>query len=474
MKRIIAILGIIGLGIGGLRGGLQPAELRAYAGGCKRASTAREMQNNTGTNFLAHSFKAGFVDLNGNLVDSRDGRVRLPAFMAERNVGLLLGDGATSAAATTANAIGALDLGSPLIVGNTVATSATLSSVTASTPTLSNVGQTSATVTMTIRGTLKNNDGVTYAGANVCAVLFNTSGQVVLTQKQSLGDLATGATNNFTMSVTVPNSTASVSTVTVCADALENNVPTTPISSSAALNSGAAKVAFTTQPSTTAAGGTAFAVQPVVALQDSSGNTITSGAGSTSQVTLTLGGGATGAALTCAANPVTAVAGIAAFSGCKIDKASATAYTLTASSPGATSATSTGIVVSPGGAAKVGFTLIPTSAVASGANFNVTAAVQDLGGNTVTSATNTVAIAICAGLASRCSHMRPGVEQHGCSGWSRSVHELHARQGRRVHAAWEFDQPGRSPTGAERRIYDHGGDRDEARGDDRAAGQHRH
>src|SRR5206468_3315290 len=87
----------------------------------------------------------------------------------------------------------------------------------------------------------------------------------------------------------------------------------------------ATKLAFTTLPSTTATAGNAFTVQPVVKVQDANGNT----AGSdTSVVTLALTSPA-GATLTCTGgNAVTAVAGVASFAGCKIDKSGT--YTLTA------------------------------------------------------------------------------------------------------------------------------------------------
>ena len=89
----------------------------------------------------------------------------------------------------------------------------------------------------------------------------------------------------------------------------------------------AAKLAFTTAPSPTATSDTGWARQPVVTIQDAAGNTVTT---DTSPVTLTLTT-PDGATLTCATNPTTAVAGIARFTGCAIDKAGT--YTLTADQP---------------------------------------------------------------------------------------------------------------------------------------------
>ena len=91
----------------------------------------------------------------------------------------------------------------------------------------------------------------------------------------------------------------------------------------------AAKVAFTTAPSGST-GGVAFATQPVVKVQDLAGNTVTT---DTSSVTLSIPAGVP--ALTCtSANPLPAVAGVATFTGCKIDVAGT--YTLTATDSGLT------------------------------------------------------------------------------------------------------------------------------------------
>ena len=101
--------------------------------------------------------------------------------------------------------------------------------------------------------------------------------------------------------------------------------------------SAAAKLAFTTQPSGGNTAGNAFGTQPVVKIQDVSGNTVTN---STSPVTLaiTVGTGASGAVLAGAVT-ANAVNGVATFSGLGINLAG-TGYTLTASSPGLSAAIS--------------------------------------------------------------------------------------------------------------------------------------
>jgi trimeric autotransporter adhesin len=152
----------------------------------------------------------------------------------------------------------------------------------------------------------------------------------------------------------------------------------------------AAKLAFTQQPSNST-GGTALPTQPKVAIQDQYGNTVTT---DTSNVTLAIGTNPGSGTLTCTTNPVAASAGIASFAGCRIDKIG-TGYTLTATDGSLTSATSNTFNVTVGPAAKLAFTQQPSGGF-SGTAFTTqpTVTVQDAGGNTVTTDTSSVTLAI--------------------------------------------------------------------------------
>ena len=70
--------------------------------------------------------------------------------------------------------------------------------------------------------------------------------------------------------------------------------------------------------------------------------------------------------MTCTANPKAAVAGIATFAGCKIDK-SGTGYTLTATATGLTTTVSNTFTIVAGPATKVVYTQQPTAVVAGSA-----------------------------------------------------------------------------------------------------------
>jgi trimeric autotransporter adhesin len=173
----------------------------------------------------------------------------------------------------------------------------------------------------------------------------------------------------------------------VVSDGTINSAPGIPVTVSP---TSAAKLGFTQQPSGST-GGVAFATQPRVTIQDQYGNTVNT---ATNSVTLAIGTNPGGGALSCTTNPVAAVAGVATFSGCKIDKAG-NGYTLTATSGSLTSATSSAFNITVGSAAKLAFTQQPAGAVA-GVAFTTQPriAIQDAGGNLVTTATNSVTLAI--------------------------------------------------------------------------------
>jgi len=109
----------------------------------------------------------------------------------------------------------------------------------------------------------------------------------------------------------------------------------------------AAKLVFTTEPSSAATQGIQFTQQPVLSVEDAGGNVVTTD-GST-VVTLDRTGGDSSATLSCTNNPITVTNGVATFAGCAIDKASGTLYQLsaTSTSPSLGPVSSTDITVSP-------------------------------------------------------------------------------------------------------------------------------
>ena len=147
--------------------------------------------------------------------------------------------------------------------------------------------------------------------------------------------------------------------------------------------------------------GTPFTTQPVVAIQDVGGNTVTT---STTSVALaiTVQPGS-GAILSCTGgNSVAAVAGVASFSGCAIT-GQVGSYTLGVTSSGLTGDT-TSFTLAPGSATKLVFTTQPAGAV-DGVAFTTqpVVTVEDAGGNTVTGSSAPVTLVPSSGTLSGCS-----------------------------------------------------------------------
>jgi hypothetical protein len=152
------------------------------------------------------------------------------------------------------------------------------------------------------------------------------------------------------------------------------------------------KLAFLQQPTNAL---TQATISPAVqvAIEDASGNTLTT---ANNPVTIVLAGGTgLGGTLT-----VTPQNGVATFSNLTVSNVGA--YTLSATSPGLTSATSTSFTVSTLGTAsspvKLAFSQQPTNALTQATIAPaVRVAVEDASGNTVTSATNPITVALLGG-----------------------------------------------------------------------------
>ena len=154
-------------------------------------------------------------------------------------------------------------------------------------------------------------------------------------------------------------------------------------SSFAIVAAAAAKLGFTTQPGN-GTGGVALGAQPVVSVQDTFGNTVTT---DISSVTLSITTPA--GALACTTNPKAAVAGVATFAGCVINLPGT--YTLTAVDGSLTSAVSNSLTITVGAAAKLAVTTQPSPTGSTGGlafAIQPVVTVQDAGGNTVTATTS--------------------------------------------------------------------------------------
>ena len=233
---------------------------------------------------------------------------------------------------------------------------------------------------------------------------------VQVTAQDALGNTVTSFTGNVTVGLGANPGAGSLSgTTTVSAVAgvatfatLSINKPGTGytlVASSGALHATSTpftinpglltKLSFTVQPSTTSAGA-AIAPAVQVTVQDNLGNTVTSFTGN---VTMALGANP-GAGTLSGTTTVSAVAGVATFATLSINKPGA-GYTLVASSGALPSATSTPFTINPGLLTKLSFTVQPSTTSAGAViapAVQVTA--QDALGNTVTSFTGNVTMAL--------------------------------------------------------------------------------
>src|SRR6266853_323886 len=225
------------------------------------------------------------------------------------------------------------------------------------------VSQVGVTVTAT-RAT-----GTGTLGGTVTAVT-NASGVA------SFADLSiSGTAGNYTLSFSATGLTAAVSG---------------PIT----LSAGAAThLTLTTQPSTTAQSGVAFAQQPVLQLRDGAGNPV-SQAGVSVTATIATGTGTLGGTATVA----TTASGVASFADLSIS-ATAGSYTLSFGAPGLTPAVSGPITIGAGTATQLAITTQPPTTAQSGVAFAQQPVVQlrDGAGNLVNQAGVTVTAAIAAG-----------------------------------------------------------------------------
>ena len=190
-----------------------------------------------------------------------------------------------------------------------------------------------------------------------------------------------------------------------------NSVATSPATSTTIQVTGAgsaSQLVFSTQP-TGAASATlpaVFATEPVVTVEDSFGNSVTS---SNAPVTLTISHGSLGG---CSANPVSASGGSASFSNC-----GGTAYgnglTLTAASSGLSSTTSASFNVT-NVASQLIFTTQPVAGVSGTAlQTQPVVTVEDVNGSTVTASSTAITLTsvnssgTAAGLLQLCTNLTP-------------------------------------------------------------------
>ena len=259
------------------------------------------------------------------------------------------------------------------------AVSASLSTVVAN-PTSVVANGTASTITVTLLDANSN----PVSGKTVTLAQTSGSGTPTIT-------IVSGTTNSSgqaTFTVSSTTASANIFTATDTTDSI-----TITQTATVTFTPGAAtKLAFTTQPAGGMAG-TPFPSQPIVAVEDANGNTVTT---STASIKLVIGTNPSSGTLTINTNPLSAANGVATFSGVSINN-NGNGYTLTASSSGLTGATSNLFNIT-GPATQLVFTTQPsggTGGTAFGTQPVVT--VEDADGNKVTTSSASITLAITSG-----------------------------------------------------------------------------
>ncbi|MBY0490953.1 MAG: Ig-like domain-containing protein [Gemmatimonadaceae bacterium] len=287
--------------------------------------------------------------------------------------------GATAGANTVTATVTGLS-GSPLTFTATgTAGAATTIAATTATTQSATVGSAVAAAP-SVRVTDANGNGV--SGVNVT---FSITAGGGTTAPASPTTIVTNASGVAALTTWTLGTTAGANTLTAAATGLIGS----PVTFNATGTVGAAtQVVITTQPSG-AASGTAFTTQPVLAIRDANGNTVTS---STAAVTVAI---ASGTGTLSGTTTVNAVNGVVTFTNLALTGSGA--HTLLFSSTGLTSATSQAIALGAGAPAQLAITTQPAGAV-SGVNFTTQPVVQirDGAGN-LTASTATVTAAIASG-----------------------------------------------------------------------------
>ena len=227
------------------------AGLAAFAGTCtithislvttdgSHKTFAGQVDNASGVNILQHDFVVAFLDSSNTVVESKSVSGCLRS--VQNNSTDFFSATSTTSASGISTGLARIAFDSTFKVGTTSAQDVTISAVTAK----------RSTTALTINGTVKNNSSTKLYAPNACVVVRTSAGDVLITGLDTtLSDLAQNATDTFTVTITVPDS-STASKVDIWVDGLDaSDNPTTPESK---LGVAVTTCAATSTPTNTAA-----------------------------------------------------------------------------------------------------------------------------------------------------------------------------------------------------------------------------
>ncbi len=183
-----------------------------------------QIDNGSGVDILNHNFLVSFLDANNNLVETKT----VPGCLRSLQDGTSDFFSATSTELSSGTNVGLARLAfdSAFKVGGVADGDVSLSAIVVS----------RSSETLSITGTIKNNDSDTLVDPAVCIVVRDGDDNVLITGKDtSIADLDEDETDTFSVAITVPDD-ETADTVDVWVDGLDGSSTDAPIAPASDLN----------------------------------------------------------------------------------------------------------------------------------------------------------------------------------------------------------------------------------------------
>ncbi|MEX2224888.1 MAG: FxLYD domain-containing protein [Dehalococcoidia bacterium] len=181
---------------------------------------AGELQNDSGVNILQHRYRIAFLNSNGAVVQS---------FTVDGCLRSLPDGGSDFFSATSSLPDESTTIGLARLANLAEDPNFTVGTVENGDIVLSDVTAERDGTTLTVEGTVTNEDDDELEEPVVCAVVWNEDGRVVTTGKDTtIDDLAENESAQFSIDIAVPDDDDQVNEVDVWADGLEDDVPVEP------------------------------------------------------------------------------------------------------------------------------------------------------------------------------------------------------------------------------------------------------
>lgn len=219
MKRLLpfAVLGIAGLAAIAATCTITNESLTAIGG---RDTFGAELQNDSGVNILTHSFTVSFLDEDNDVVETKtvEGCLRS------------LQDGASNFFSTSSSLPADTTKGALARLANLSEDSDfKTGQVENSDITISGIAAMRTGATLTVTGTVTNNDSDTLEDPVACAVVYKLDGRILAIAKDAtLTDLANGQNDTFSITMAVPDTAGVLEHVDIWVDGLNAGDPVAP------------------------------------------------------------------------------------------------------------------------------------------------------------------------------------------------------------------------------------------------------